>query len=104
MNEQRIECCQSIKFGIARTGQWRSRIAPEYSDQRNAAAAARLAELAADPAELSDDEWSQLEPHYEFASGRWRDAISQVARQCEFRIQMKDMESFVKALATVLQS
>jgi hypothetical protein len=60
LENERLECLQSIKFGIARTALWREKIGAQYpSDTRNGRAADCLAELANGSAELSD-EWNWI--------------------------------------------
>jgi hypothetical protein len=72
------------------------------SDQRNTKAAACLLNLANEASQLSESQWSQLQPHFGWASERWREAISQTARAVGFQHKIKDLPSFVKHLLDVL--
>jgi hypothetical protein len=105
IENEKLDCFDSITFGLHRTAQWRGKMATQYpSDTRNGKAAACLAALATDNTELSDDAWAQLEPHYAFASEPWREAISQTARLVLFKQKITSRPAFVKALIAVLQA
>jgi hypothetical protein len=105
LENERLECIQSIKFGISRTALWREKIGARYpSDPRNGRAADCLAELATGPAELSDEAWLHLQPHFDWSSEPWREAISQTARLAEFKAKITSLPAFVTALIGVLQS
>lgn len=100
---EKTECLDSIIFGLNRTAFWRAKMATQYpSDARNARAAECLAELATDTTELSEESWLALQPHYELASERWREAISQIARLVEFKQKIATLPAFVKSLITAL--
>jgi hypothetical protein len=104
LENERLECIQSIKFGISRTALWREKIGAQYpSDTRNGRAADCLAELASSPAELSYDAWSQLQPHFDWSSEPWREAISQTARLAEFKAKITNLPAFVTALIEVFR-
>jgi hypothetical protein len=105
LENERLECLQSIKFGIARTARWREKIGAQYpSDTRNGRAADRLAELANGPADLSDEAWLQLQPYFDWGAEPWREAISQTSRLVEFKKKITTLPAFVTALIGVLQS
>jgi hypothetical protein len=105
IEKEKSDCIDTLTFGLNRTAHWRQKIAIQHpSDPRNARAAECLAELATHTAELSDDAWSQLQPHCGWASEPWREAISQTARAVGFQHKIKDLPSFVKTLIGVLQS
>ena len=105
IENEKIDCVDSLIFGLNRTAVWRKKTSAQYpSDPRNGRAAECLAELATDASELSDDAWSQLKPHCGWASESWREAISQTARLVGFKHKIKDLPSFVKTLMGVLQS
>jgi hypothetical protein len=102
-NENKIDCIDSLVFGLNRARDWRRNTAAKYpSDGRNIRAADCLSKLATEASQLSDDAWSQLQPHYGWASERFREAISQTARLVGFKHKIKDVPSFVKHLLEVL--
>jgi hypothetical protein len=101
----KIDCTDSLAFGLHRTALWRKKMAALYpSDRRNERAAECLAALATDANELSDQDWSSLKPHCGWASEPWREAISKTARMVGFQKRIQDMPTFVEALISVLQS
>jgi hypothetical protein len=105
LENEALDCIQSIKFGLNRCAQWRGKIASQYpSDPRNGRAAECLAELATGTAELTDEAWSQLQPHFDWGSESWREAISQTARLVEFQQKITTLPAFVNSLIRVLQS
>jgi hypothetical protein len=102
-NENKIDCIDSLIFGISRTGDWRRSTAFKYpTDLRNARAADCLAKLAAEASQLTDEEWSQLQPHFGWTSDSWREGISKTARLVGFKHKIKDLPTFVQYLLDVL--
>ena len=105
LENEKLECIESIKFGINRCAIWREKIGAQYPlDTRNGRAADCLAQLATSPAELSDDAWSRLQPYFDWGSEPWREAISQTARLAEFKQKITSLPAFVTALIEVLHS
>lgn len=72
-----------------------------YGDQRNAWAAGALRKLADDMANLPDEAFARLGTHCD-DSERWREAISEAARQVGFRHKSKSLPFFLKNLIGVL--
>ena len=102
-NENKIDCIDSLIFGISRAKNWRRNTAVKYpTDLRNLRAADCLATLATEASQLSDSDWKRLQPHFGWANERWREAISQTARLVGFKFKIKDLPSFVKHLLDVL--
>ncbi len=102
-NENKTDCIDSLIFGISRTGDWRRTLANRFpTDLRNLRAADCLATLTTEASQLSDKDWSKLQPHFGWANERWREAISQTARLVGFKFKIKDLPSFVKHLLDVL--
>jgi hypothetical protein len=60
-----------------------------------------LYQLAVEANDLSDDSWKQLEQHYNWASSKWSDAVSQASRQVEFR-GVNTLPAFVDRLLSIL--
>jgi hypothetical protein len=100
---EKSDCTDSIIFGLNLTSNWRKKLAIKFSsDKRNARAAECLAALATEAAELSDADWSILQPYFGFDSKPWREALSVASRQVGFTHKIKDFPSFVDHLLDVL--
>ena len=105
IENEKIDCTDTLTFGLHRTALWRKKMATLYaSDSRNGRAAECLAELATRSNELSDEAWLQLKPHCGWASESWREAISKTARMVGFQKKIQDLPTFVEALIGVLES
>jgi hypothetical protein len=101
----KLDCIQSLVIGINRTAFWRETTAEKYPlDPRNARGSARLSEIAASVKDLTDDEWSELQPFCSWESDGWREAISRVSRMVGFQPRVKDLASFVAALIGFLRT
>src|SRR6202035_5990096 len=62
IENEKIDCIDSLIFGLNRTAQWHQKMAAKYpSDPRNARAAECLSRLATDASKLSDQDWLQLQ-------------------------------------------
>ncbi len=72
------------------------------ADPRNARAAESLAKLATHANELTDEDWTQLQPHSGWASERFRESISTAARSAGFQNKIKDLPTFVACLVDIL--
>jgi hypothetical protein len=97
------DCIESMARVLERTSAWRKAITVNFpNDPRNVRAAETLDKLAIDFANLTDEQWSDLETHFGRASEKWRDGLSQVARQVGFHNRAKDFSSFVRALVQQL--
>jgi hypothetical protein len=101
----KIDCIDSLAFGLHRTAIWRKKMAVQYpTDSRNGRAAECLESLAVDANKLSDELWSQLKPYSGWASKSWREAISKTARMVGFQHKITDVPTFVDTLVGVLRS
>jgi hypothetical protein len=59
-----------------------------------------LDKLAADTGDLTDEHWTELQPHFGgWASEAWRKGLSTTARQVGFLHRSKNFDVFVKMLA-----
>jgi hypothetical protein len=101
-NEEQDNCVQSITYGLTRTADWRDKVFNRYQDQRNLWASKALRKLADDAPNLTDEAWSKLEPHFEWGSEHFREAVSQTARQVGFKHKSKSFPFFVKNLVAAL--
>jgi hypothetical protein len=105
IENEKVDCIDSLILGLNRTAHWRHKMATKYpSDPRNGRAAECLSALATKATELSDDAWIELKPHCGWASESWREAISKAARLVGFQHKVKDLPAFVTTLIGVLQS
>lgn len=102
-NEEQGNCAQSISYGLNRTADWRDKVFTRYHDQRNVWASNALRKLAADAPGLTTESWEKLEPYFEWGSERFREAVSQTARQVGFQHKSRSFPFFIKNLAYVLQ-
>ena len=103
-NEEQGNCAQSIGYGLTRTADWRDKVFARYHDQRNVWASNALRKLAADAPDLPTESWEKLEPHFEWGSERFREAVSQTARQVGFQHKSKSFPFFVKNLVATLSA
>jgi hypothetical protein len=102
-NENKIDCIDSLIFGLNRTAEWRKKMAVRHpSDNRNTRANSYLLKLANEASQLNDEDWRLLQSHYGWASERFREAVSQTARLVAFQHKIKDLQSFVAHLIDVL--
>jgi hypothetical protein len=101
MNLTKQDCSDSIAQYIERTAIWRRSLAVKFAgDIRNARAAEALERLAVEAADLSDEQWGLLRPHFGgWASETWRDALGLAARQVGFAYRQRGFDSFVRLIA-----
>jgi hypothetical protein len=98
------DCIDSIAKALELTSAWRKAIAVNFkNDPRNMRAAETLDKLAIEANNLSDDQWSDLQPHFGgWASEKWRSSLSQAARSVGFHHRAKDFSIFTKVLVEQL--
>jgi len=93
------DCIDSITKVLESTASWRRVLVPKFNDPRNMRAAETLEKLAVDAANLTDEQWSDLKPHFSgWASEKWRSSLSQASRSVGFHHRAKDLNFFVKVL------
>jgi hypothetical protein len=94
------DCIESIAKVLEGTSSWRKSLSTRFPDDpRNMRAAKTLDQLAVDVVNLTDEQWSELKPHFGgWASERWRGGLSQTARQVGFHNRAKDVSFFLKVL------
>jgi hypothetical protein len=100
MNDNnKSECIESVVRILERTEAWRRTLSIRFqNDPRNLRSAEVLNQLAKDAANLTDDQWLALSPHYNWASEKWRSALNDTARGIGFHIRTKQFDIFLKAL------
>ena len=94
------EIIDSISRVLESAASWRRATATRFPDDpRNIKAARTLDKLAADAADLTDEQWAELKPHYGgWDSEAWRRGLSQTARQVGFWNRSRDLNAFTKVL------
>jgi predicted aminopeptidase len=75
-NNSKENCCNDLSTSLARAANWRRQLQAKYNDPRNERAAEKLDRLANEMSDLTDEQWSQLTPFYNWASGKFSDAVS----------------------------
>lgn len=99
MLNDKPDCIESITKALKNTSTWRKSLTIRWPDDpRNALASGSLDQLAADAVNLTDEQWSELQAHYGWASETWRNSLNQTARQVGFFHRAGDLASFVRAL------
>ncbi|MDH2350869.1 hypothetical protein QCM80_09335 [Bradyrhizobium sp. SSUT112] len=99
MINDKQDCIESVTKVLERTSVWRKSLVARWPDDpRNARAAARLDQLAADATNMTDDQWTELKSYYGWASESWRDSLNQTARQVGFHHRSGALDYFIKAL------
>ena len=95
-----IEHCARI---LEQTSAWRKKKAAEWPDDvRNGKAAEMLDQLAIDSANLTDEQWAELKPHFGWSSQTWRGGLIQAAKLVGFAHRNRSFESFVKLIVRQL--
>jgi hypothetical protein len=99
LNDNKQDCVESIVHALNRSEVWRTKLMVKYpADTGNLRAAKMLNQLAVDAVNMTDEQWSKLEPHFCWSSGVWRNGLSEAARQVGFGHRARDFGSFVNAL------
>src|SRR5437899_9313405 len=94
------DCIESIAKVLEGTSAWRKSISARFPDDpRNMRAATTLDKLAVDVINLTDEQWSDLKPHFGgWASEQWHNGLSQIARSVGFHHRGTDFNFFAKVL------
>jgi hypothetical protein len=101
-NSNKQSVILDLSASLRRTAAWRREMQNKYiNDPRNGRAAETLYQLTIEANDLSDDSWKQLESHYNWASSKWSDAVSQASREVEFR-GVNTLPAFVDRLVSIL--
>jgi hypothetical protein len=93
------DAVESIARILEQTSAWRKRTAAKFPDDpRNAKAAEMLDQLAIDAANLTDEQFTDLRPHFGWSSQIWRDGLLTAARSVGFAHRNTNFASFVRTL------
>ena len=99
------DCIEHFARIFEQTSAWRKKKAAEWPDDpRNVKAAEMLDQLAIDSVNLSDEQWSELQPHFGWNSQIWRGSLIQAAKMVGFAHRNRSFDSFVRLLVTQLPS
>jgi hypothetical protein len=99
------DCIESIAKILESTSAWRKATAVKYPDDpRNLRASEMLEQLATDAANLTDEQFTDLQPHFGWSSQTWRDGVVQAARLVGFAQRNATFNSFIRTVARHLPS
>jgi hypothetical protein len=102
MINDKNDCIASLNACLTRTANWRRGLQAKYSDDvRNGRAADLLDKMADEANDMNDEVWELFKPYFNWTSGRWSDAVSQVARLVAFR-NVNTFSAFTRILTNIL--
>jgi hypothetical protein len=81
INNSKQNCIDDLSVSLTRSSNWRRGLQSKFNDPRNGRAPKTLDKLAGETNALTDEAWSELKPFYNWASGKWSEAVSQTSRQ-----------------------
>jgi hypothetical protein len=90
-----------LSNSILRSEKWRRQLEVKYHDPRNGRAADRLNQLATEITGLTDEQYAELKPFYNWSSSTWSDAVSATSRFVEFR-NVRTLPEFISSLVGIL--
>jgi len=102
IEKEKSDAIESLFTALTKTSLWRRKLVDQYTDPRNARAAEQLAKLADDASSLSDNYWEVLKPYFNSSPTRWRECLSQAARQIGFLHKKTSFPFFVRNLIGLL--
>jgi hypothetical protein len=98
------DCANSMAIGLIRTSNWRRATQAKFpTDPRNGRAADALAKLATEASTLTDEQFAELQPFYNWASQTWHDSLSEATRHVGFQRHINTLAAFVQHLASILR-
>jgi hypothetical protein len=90
---------ESLTGGLKSTSAWRTVTFTRFPDDfRNEKASKTLDRLAAEASNLTDAQFLELSPHFDWGSGAWRNALNLTARSVGFHHRAANLDMFVKIL------
>jgi len=97
------ECIGHLASRISRSAKWRTIQSERFGDDaRNARAAAKLNELAANCRAIPDSKWTKIAPYFDPSGNRWLDAVSNTSRDVGFRKTPADFDGYLDNLISNL--
>jgi len=100
INNSKQNCIDDLSASLIRSSNWRRGLQSKFDDPRNGRAET-LDKLAGETNDLTDEARSELKPFYNWASGKWSEAVSQTSRQVGFR-NVNTLPAFVSSLVGIL--
>ena len=105
LEKEKSDCTESIFTALNKTTRWRNKLADQYpADVRNLRAAEKLAMIAGDASNLSNDYWDALKPHFNSNPAHWRECLSKAARQIGFIHNTTSFPFFVRNFLGLLSN
>ncbi|MGY4502378.1 hypothetical protein ACVWYH_006335 [Bradyrhizobium sp. GM24.11] len=99
MLNEKNDCIESIAKTLERTSAWRKSLTVRWpNDARNVRAAAWLDQLAADVPNMTDAQWEDLKPYYNWSSETWRNSLNLSTKQVGFYHRSGDLAFFIESL------
>src|ERR1700704_5707642 len=80
MINNKQNCIDDLSASLTRSANWRRALQSKFDDPGNGRAADRLAKLAGETNDMTAEAWSELKPFYNWASGKWSEAVSQTSK------------------------
>jgi hypothetical protein len=97
------DCTESIARILEQTSAWRKRTAAKFpGDQRNIKAAEMLDKLAIDVANLTGEQFTDLQPYFGWSSQTWRFALVEAARLVGFAHKSGSFDAFIRLVVRQL--
>jgi hypothetical protein len=95
-------CIDDLSASLTRSANWRRALLSKFNDPRCGRAADTLDRLAGETNDLSEEGWSELKPFYNWASGKWSEAVSLASRRVEFQRNVTTLPAYVNQLVNIL--
>jgi hypothetical protein len=96
-------CITSLSAKLKSASHWRASVRKRYpADTRNARAEEILTKLAGEAGQLTDGQWNQLQPFFNWASEPWNEAVARAARDVEFKPHVFSFDGFIDDLIAIL--
>jgi hypothetical protein len=98
------DCSDTCAKALKRAQKWRLELRSKYPDDvRLVKAAKTLERIAGETNELSDEAWLAIEPHFDWCTAHWTNAVSLAARRVEYYPNVRSFSGFVNELMSILQ-
>jgi hypothetical protein len=86
-------------FTAVKASNWRSQQAIRFPDDpRNALAAHRLTDLAAQADDIDENIWNQISPYFDPKNSHYYEAVSRACRAVGFRTNPRNFDDFTQTI------